>query len=137
MARALIDESKPEWVTERDLLGPEGDAEAKYLIKPIGVDRYREFEKRCTSMQVNKHSRAREPKVDHIALSDLVFDHALIGWEGIIGSNGKPIACADLATKKGLPGIVIGAITEYASQGGAGKTADERAESFRATPDVG
>lgn len=132
MARALIDESQPEWVSEKDLIGADGDADAKYLIRPIGVDRYREFEKRCTKMVINRDSRRREPEVDRVAMSDLVLDHVLIGWEGILDGR-TPVACSGLEIKKKLPGLVIGAITEYATQGGAGRTAEERADSFRAT----
>lgn len=133
MARALIDESNPEWVSERDLIGPDGDADAKYLIRPIPVDRYRAFEKQCTRMVINRDARRREPEVDRVAMSDLVLNHVLLDWEGIL--DGKhPVPCSDLAVKKKLPGVVIAAITEHATQGGAGRTAEERAESFRATP---
>jgi hypothetical protein len=133
MARALIDESTSEWVAETDLIGKDGDEEAKYLIRPISIDRYTEFQKRCTKRAPNRHSRAMEDVIDHEALRDMVLDHVLIGWEGILDGT-KPVPCSELAKKKMLPGVVISAIAERATQGGAGRTAEARAESFRATP---
>ncbi len=133
MARALIDEGTSEWVSEVDLIGKDGDEEARYQIRPISVDRYTEFQKRCTRRTPNRHSRAMEDVVDHEQLRDLVQDFVLIGWEGILDGT-KPAPCSDIGKKKMLPGVVISAIAERATQGGAGRTAEARAESFRAAP---
>lgn len=133
MARALINESTSEWVKETDLIGKDGDEEARYEIRPISVDRYTEFQKRCTSRVPNRSSRAMEDVVDHQKLRDLVLDFVLIGWEGILDGT-TPAPCSDLAKKKMLPGVVISAIADHATQGGAGRTAEERAASFRPTP---
>jgi hypothetical protein len=130
VARALINENAPEWVAETDLMGKDGDPDAKYLIKPIGVDRYTEFEKRCTKRTPNKHSRAMEDVVDRETLRDMVLDFVLIGWEGILDGT-TPVPCEGVERKKKLPGIIIGMIVERATQGGGGKTAEQRAESFR------
>ncbi len=132
MARALIDETTSEWVTELDLIGKDGDDEAKYLIRPISVDRYTEFQKRCTKRTPNRHSRAMEDVIDHEGLRDLVLDFVLTGWEGILDGR-TPVPCDSLEKKKKLPGLVISAIAERATQGGAGRTAEERAASFRTT----
>ncbi len=133
MARSLIDESKSDWVAEKDLIA-DGDPEVSYQIRPVGVETHRAFVKQFTSKVPNRRTHRTDDIVDFEAVSDAVYDYALIGWKGI-EDGGKPAPCEGLAAKKRLPGVLISAIGEYAMQtGGAhGRSPEERRDSFRAT----
>jgi hypothetical protein len=134
VARALIDESKPEWVPEKDLIA-DGDPDVSYQIRPISVETHRSLVKQFTSKVPNRRTHRTDDVVDFEAVSDAVYDFALTAWKGI-EADGKPVPCDSLATKKKLPGMLISAIGEYAMQtGGAhGRSAEEKRESFRAAP---
>lgn len=136
MARRLIDESKTEWVPEKHLI-PDGDPDVQYEIRAVSVETHRAFVKRHTTPVLNRRTHRHEDQVDFEAVSDDVFDHALVGWRGIEDS-GRPAPCDTLATKKKLPGVLISAISEYALQTGGvhGRTQEERRESFPAAPRV-
>jgi hypothetical protein len=136
VARKLIDESKPEWVVEKDIY-PEGDPDVQYLIRPVAQDTFRRLQEQHTTKVLNRRTHQRDVEVDGAALSDAVLDQALVDWKGIQDSSGKTVPC-ELAAKKQLPGLLIEAITAHALQtgGAAGRTADERKESFRATASV-
>lgn len=133
MARALIDESNPEWVSEKDLIA-DGDPEVSYHIRPVSVETHRGLVKRFTSKVPNRRTHRPDEIVDFEAVSDAVYDYCLIGWKGI-ESGGKPVPCDGLEIKKKLPGVLITEIGNYAMQtGGAhGRSPEERRESFRAT----
>jgi hypothetical protein len=133
VARALIDESKPEWVPEKDLIA-DGDPEVSYHSRPVGVETHRHLVKQHTSKVPNRRTHRTDDVVDFEAVSDAVYDYCLIGWKGI-EADGKAVACDGLSVKKKLPGVLISAIGEYAMQtGGAhGRSTEERRESFRPT----
>jgi hypothetical protein len=133
VARSLIDESRAEWVGEKELIA-DGDPDVSYQIRPVGVETHRGFVKQFTSKVPNRRTHRTDDIVDFEAVSDAVYDFALTGWRGI-EDNGKAIPCDSLAVKKRLPGMLISAIGEYAMQtGGAhGRSPEERRESFRPT----
>lgn len=130
MARVLIDESKPQWVEESDLIA-DGDKDVRYQVRPISVERWRALRKSNTSMVPNKYTHRKDEKVDDPGLQDDALDYCLVAWEGIYdGGNAAPCS---LEHKKKLPVHVIGTLVDYASGMGGGRTAEERQESFRTT----
>lgn len=131
MARSLIDESKHEWVSEKDLIA-DGDPDVSYQIRPVSVETHRGFMKQFTSKVPNRRTHRPDEIIDVEQVSDAMFDYALVNWKGI-EDNGKPVACDSLAVKKRLPGVLISTIGDYAMQtGGAhGRSPEERRESFR------
>lgn len=130
MARKLID-GKAEWVAETDLLGADGDKDARYQIRCIDVDNYRRIVDSNTTKVLNRQLHRKEDHTDQKGVSDDALEYCLVAWEGIMDGD-DPAPCV-FEQKKKLPGPVITAIVEYATMGNGGRTADERRASFRAT----
>jgi hypothetical protein len=133
VARALIDENRSEWVAEKELIA-DGDPDVSYQIRPISVKTYRRISEEKTTLVLNRRTHRKDSETDHTAVSDALLDFALVGWKGIESAPGVAAPCT-VDAKLALPGILITAIVEYATQtGGAhGRSPEERRESFRAT----
>lgn len=132
MARQLLNDAAFP-VKERDLeLGIPIDEDASYWLRPLTVEKLREFTKANTRQVPNKRTHQKDDIVDQIAASNEALDYVIERWEGV-KLDGAAAPCT-LEYKLRLPMEVQMALVQAAQIGQV--TPEAKAESFRQPADV-
>lgn len=122
MAREILNDETFEVceIDLEDVANP--DPEVAYVIRPI-------------SHAKGQSIRKRFPHENQAQLrQETALDHALVDWKGIT-AGGAPLPC-ERKYKSELPTDVVNAILKTAMMSRA-RSEEDRAESFRATENVG
>ncbi len=147
MALSLNKQATPVWVTDHELaevepsvVGP--DADAAYLIRPMGKSDMKALRKPFVKMRFDKRTHTQvEADLsddDSEALSAAVLDFMLVDWRGYVEDDGiTPMPCTP-ENKRALmerDGMRVKAMLEVARSVGE-KRSEDRAASFRAATAV-
>jgi hypothetical protein len=136
MARQLHTEDATFWVAETDLPEiPEPDEAVSYQLRELTTSKWREIRKLNTTMKPNKQTRTMEPVLNDEGFSDDLVDYVIIGWKGIV-DRGAEAPCTR-ETKQRLDGPIKSALVGRAGLTQIVREPEIKAESFRATADVG
>jgi len=126
MARQLLnDDLFP--VTEADLeLTIPIDKDPVYWLRPLTVEKLREFSRKWTRRKPNKRTHQMDDVTDNTALANECLDYVVAKWEGVF-DNGALAKC-DLEHKLRLPDEVQQALVAVAR---SGPSPEDKARSLR------
>lgn len=119
--------------SEMDVINP--DPDVSYTIRPLTMTDIRSYRKQATVSVINKKTHQREDEFDADRFQDLMIDHALVAWTGILfKSSNEPVPCTTNYKVQGLDLSRRKAILDLAGANQSSAKEEQRKDSFRATP---
>jgi hypothetical protein len=105
------------------------DVDAAYVLRPLSPEQSRKMRKAHTTHVINKHTHAKDPKIDDDAFADDLIDYVIVGWSGMV-SKGQPLPCERIY-KLRLDFVRKAALLKIAGGNRTEREQAQRAESFR------
>lgn len=133
MALQLMAEGDQIEVRDKDLPGvTDGDPEVVYQIRKLTPTVHRKFLKTHTKHEFVR-GVGKVEKPDTEAILDDLIDYVLVGWSGVILSDGSQAPCERMLKLSGLDWERKRAIVDKAGANELARAPERRAESFPAT----